>query len=245
MISYLFRLVFSLIFLCALVLFVGWMFRVSLLERALTAQLNSEVKVDDVHIGWGTLRIDHLRVKNTTSAFPYALECKEIKIKVKTSFLTDQVIHFQKIKCSDCTLYLEMLNFSGSENNWTSLLAGPEKKSSFLSRTFVIDHLAIVNLQIEAIRPPLKSSLLTVPIPYLEFRGIGSTDPLSLPQLVHESLYLLIQAVQSKQHWKPLINPSPSTSAPQTLRKSVKEGSETIKKKAEEVYEHLQKLFSR
>jgi len=229
-----------------------WMARVPTLERFLSKRLNSKVTIEEVHLGWGTLTIEGLRIENPSqSTLPYAFQGGALTLEMSPFELWQKTIHIDRIKIQNPSIGVELYNSSGTDNNWSRLLNGLPTGGE---RKLIVKKLTILNLQFEVIRSNGKS--LTIPaIPYLEFENLGEKDSLTLSQLSRVIFQVILQSISSKAHLgaimenvsglpQDLLEGVTSTLPLEEAKGAIQEGMDTIRRKTQEASEFLQDLFS-
>ncbi len=247
-------LIFLIVVLCLLAGIIVWLSRISVVESILSQKLDTDVTVEDVSLGWNQVTLKNLRLKNLPqSKVPYAFEAQSVTIQMSPFELGKKEIHVQRIKIQDPHLTVELYNSAGNDNNWASILKripSPQTVTaapSELSHFYIIDRLSITNLQIDLLTDNKTTSLPK--IPYLELHDVGRNHTLTLAQLCQQLFVAILEAVQSKYHLGALLEHfSSKESLDQSARSakhSMKEGMETLKRKAEEAKEYLQHLFSK
>ncbi len=239
-----FRLIKFLILVVLIVAVVGggylWSTRISTLERFFSKWLNTKVTIEDVHLGWGKLSIEGLKIVNPSqSTYPYAFQGGLIAVEIDPFELFKKIIHIERIKIQNPTIGLELYNSSGSDNNWARLLSSLPSGGG--ERKFIVKKLTILNLRISAIRSNGKE--ISIPsIPYLVFENLGERGALTLSQLGHVIFQTILQSLTSKTHLKAILDEVGAL--PMGIVEGVTstlpiEGVETIRRKGQEIYEFL------
>lgn len=235
-----------------------WLARVPIVETVLSKKLKTEVTVQDVSIRWGKVTLENLQIKNLSpSKLPLAFETGSLIVQFNPFELFKEQTHIQRIKIQDPHLTIELYNTTGNENNWISLLSKLPAPSSTQSTSktsshhpLIIDRLSLVNVHIDIIRPGGK--VITIPaIPYLEFQGIGEQGSINFSTLFRELFIKILESTQSKQALGSILdqlssqeNGQPPSSSMDSIKSTMKEGIDALKRKAGEAQEYLQNLFS-
>lgn len=186
--------VLSLILIALSFAFYIWVQKKTLLEQFLSHKLNMEVELQDVSIGWGQLSLKQLRLKNHSgSQLPDAF-VGNVTLSMDPMTLLTNHIEIARLDIDDPILYLELYNFTGSDNNWSRSINSFPSTSD---KTFVIHKLTINNLQFH----PIKHAKKTINLPKiakLQFENLGSKTPLTITQISQAVFESILFSLTSK-----------------------------------------------
>lgn len=230
-----------------------WTARVPIMERYFSNRLNTKVTIEKIHMGWGSLQIEGLRLANPLpSRLPYAFQEQKITIELSPLELWKRNVQIKQIKVENPTLFIELYNHSGADNNWARLLNNLPIGNQ--DRKFTVKKLAISNLRFEIGRSNSKNVSIP-PIPYLEFNHLGEKDSLTFSQLGRVVFQIILQNIPSKAHVgaildnvtalpKNVLEGVSSSLSLNEAKGAIQGGMETLQRKTQEASEFLQNLFS-
>ena len=242
-----------------------WTARVSIMERMLSKQLNTEVTLKDLKIGWRKLSIRDLKIANPKSAtLPLAFQVGEVSVAMSPFELLHQTIHIDRIDINNPTISLELYNKLGTDNNWVRLLNNmsddegkepkeedvPQKKTVKGDKTkFVIRKLTLSNLKFDVIRSD-GTKLAIPPLTYLELDNIGEKGPLGLSEVGNIVFQVILSTLKSQADLKDILENVKAI--PQSFlknvktklqdketRKAIQKEVDTFKKKGSKILEDL------
>ncbi|MDR3624553.1 MAG: hypothetical protein P4L16_05385 [Chlamydiales bacterium] len=147
----------------------------SIISTFLSNQFKSEVVVENASLGFGEIELSGVRIVNPTSG-SIADNFKAEKVDVKFDYTTlfKDTINIQAITIKNPTIYIELNNLTGSDNNWKPIFKSlsfqdvpphpNENGVSKVKKLVVIDTLTIDNLNIQAQHSLLGPYSLNIPI---------------------------------------------------------------------------------
>ncbi len=151
--------------------------------------LSHKIRVP-VSIGWlntapthahlRDFRIDNLRQFQNRSAF----HVHDVKMLYQWNHLLANPLVIDLLHMQDVLLDIELLNASGSENNWTMM--SDRMKPSKGKKQVVIRKLILDNLTIEILGSSLIGGAIRRQVDHLEFENISSQKGFPTEQLIHE-----------------------------------------------------------
>lgn len=147
----------------------------SIIASFLSNQLKREVTVERASLGFNEINLSEVRVHNpTNSSLPDDFKVSEVEIKFDFKTIFKDTIEIHKITLTDPTIFLELYNLNGSDNNWKSIfkdLTAPvsstqsqEKNAPKNTKFIIIDTFVINGLHIQAQHRMLGPYSLNVPI---------------------------------------------------------------------------------
>jgi len=250
-----FRFLFMIFFI--VLLFIGgyfWLGRSALLSKFFSEKLNKEVSIQHVEWSEGQLKLKKLKISNPQSKITTLLEIENITIALSPMELFRKRIHIESVILDQVNVTMELLNQSGKDNNWTRFLNDvppPDDKE----KSFEIKQLDINNTTFSVRFKGEKTAFTSPKIPHVEYKNLGSNQPLSLSYLFRitfDSLLFSITLEPKLGHITDNLNPVPKemlkdvkSNVQLDIEDRVQEGLQLLKRKFNEAGDYFQDLFAR
>lgn len=238
---------FSLIIIAVAVGFYIWVQKKALISQFLSQKLNMEVELEDVSLSWGRLSLKQLKLKNHSGATIENAFQGDITIVVNPINLLNDPLNIEKIQIDQPILYLELYNFTGSDNNWSRALNSLPTSSD---RTFIIEKLIINDLQFHPIKQShSKKNIILPKISFLEFEHLGNKNPLTIAQVTTAIFESILFSLTSKAGLGEILNnvqalpkqvlEGTTSNIPLNIKNKFQESVNFLKRKTQETKESL------
>lgn len=147
----------------------------SMISSFLTKQLKTPVTVESASLGFNEINLYGFKMANpTTGSFPDNFKAERIELRFDSSTLFKDTLNIRSITLYKPTIYIELLNLTGTDNNWKAFFnrlsesdepsSTEEKTPSKINKELIIDTLIIENLDIQAQHVLLGPYTLNLPI---------------------------------------------------------------------------------
>lgn len=148
------------------------------INQYLSKAIKSEVSIESVSLGFKSLEIIGLKVKNPTdAAIENAFQASNITIEFDPSTLFNQTVQIDCIEIENPIIGIEFHNLTGSDNNWKNILTKMDEiqdkvpsdstekiATSSKSKEVIINELLIHDLKIEAQHQLLGPYKISIPV---------------------------------------------------------------------------------
>ena len=163
-----------------------WLIKTEIIEMYLSNKLGVSVSIEDIVMQSSRTSIQGFNIRNPREfKTDSALHAAETNIEYQFSKLWTDPSIIHRIEMNDVFLSIELLNLSGSQNNWTVIgKMAAEKEAAASNHEVLIELLAVNNLNVEVRGYGLSKSTIVKQIPRLEFYNIDSKKGFPSKELI-------------------------------------------------------------
>ncbi len=194
--------------------FVFWSRMPDMVANNLSKKLSVSVSIDDMTLSWGQIGIEKVVVGNPPSAIlSKAFSCRQIDVHAPFTRYLDQQIVIDEIDLTDVYLGLEFKSASGTDGNWTQIMANlkrhmemePKAKKSS-ERSVLIRRLVLTNIDVDVVYRKEGGKVQKLPrINRIELTNVSSEGGLPMDQVMNSVLGQMLKSVFEKQNIKNML----------------------------------------
>lgn len=184
MLRFLFNLIVLILLLAVIAGSFLWYKRTTLLVRYLATTIGAPVCADDFRIGWHTLTVTNLTVRNPAGGeVPVLFAAQSVEVDASIFAFLKREIQIPQIAINGCIIGVELFDTSGSDNTWTRVFQGhsdfltaPSSDNSTFQtkRRLVVNDLLVYNLYLDLYSVPKKQHISVPVFNKVELTNIGA-----------------------------------------------------------------------
>jgi hypothetical protein len=165
-----------------------WVLKAPIISSYLSHKLGVNVSMGSVRISTTEMKIKKFKINNPIGARSNtALSSQNIKVSYTWNDLRSDPGIIDDIELNNVFLGIELYNATGTQNNWSQILANVDDEQDKDAKETIVKHLVINNLAVSIRGKGFFSSWKKIKeIPRLEFRNISSKDGFPTEELIEQ-----------------------------------------------------------
>ncbi len=181
-----------------------------LLSDKLSKALKVAVQIEDVHLSFSNITLDHLEIANIPkSVLPKAFSAEKIAFDAPLINYVKDAIVIDEISLDQVYLGLEFASPTNLQSNWSTIMAplSAEKPSSETQKKVLIKTLILTNIQVEIVYKNKKGEIKKLPlIDKIVLTNINTEEGLPMNQIMNSVLGQMLKSVFLKENLKDAID---------------------------------------
>lgn len=181
-----------------------------LLSDKLSKALKIAVQIEDVHLSFSEILLDHLEIANIPkSILPKAFSAEKISFDAPlTNYIKDAIV-IDEISLDQVYLGLEFASPTNLQSNWSTIMAplSTEKPSSATKKTVLIKTLVLTNIQVDLVYKNKASAVKKLPlIDKIVLTNISTEKGLPMNQIMNSVLGQMLKSIFLKENLKDAVD---------------------------------------
>ena len=181
-----------------------------LLSDKLSKSLKVAVQIEDVHLSFSRILLDHLEIANVPKGIlPKAFSAEKICFEAPlTNYVKDAIV-IDEINLDQVYLGLEFASPTNLQSNWSTIMnsLSTEKPSSSTKKTVLIKTLVLTNIQVDLVYKNKGSTVKKLPvIDKIVLTNISTEEGLPMNQIMNSVLGQMLKSIFLKENLKDAVD---------------------------------------